>query len=57
MTYDQWKNDYPINDGPDDNSDWESLVEAFEYLDCPCGGWDCTGAPEGSMYGCPYQRS
>ncbi len=22
--------------------------------DCPCGGWDCTGAPEGPMYGCPY---
>jgi hypothetical protein len=21
---------------------------------CPCGGWDCTGAPEGPMYNCPY---
>lgn len=25
-----------------------------EQIDCPCGGWDCTGAPEGPMYGCPY---
>ena len=32
MTYDQWKNDYPANEGPDDNSDWQSLVDAFEEL-------------------------
>jgi hypothetical protein len=34
MTYDMWKTDYPTNDGPDDDSDWLSLVAAFEeWLD------------------------
>ena len=28
-----------------------------DLQNCPCGGWDCTGAPEGPMYGCPYIES
>jgi len=29
-------------------------IERLRAQNCPCGGWDCTGAPEGPMYGCPY---
>lgn len=25
-------------------------------IDCPCGGNDCTNAPEGPMHNCPYAR-
>lgn len=30
MTYDQWKD--PTDCSPDDDSDWQSLVDAFEEL-------------------------
>lgn len=25
-----------------------------EAPECPCGGWDCSALPGGSMQGCPY---
>jgi hypothetical protein len=39
------------------------IVAEIERMDravhqnCPCGGWDCTGAPEGPMHDCPYRTS
>jgi hypothetical protein len=33
------------------------MREHAKYLDCPCGGWDCSGIPGGPLPGCPYVRN
>jgi len=38
-------------------ADYEDHLQQQTAPDCPCGGWDCTGAPEGPMYGCPYHQT
>lgn len=52
-------NDWDISADGTTHDSGSSIVECTAWPhdgapECPCGGWDCSALPGGSMQGCPY---